>query len=55
MLRGTRVRCSVDTEHLDAFLAALASSGVRSLTSQPPTLEQLFMRHYASDPQAASL
>ena len=23
--------------------------GVRSLTSQPPTLEELFLRHYGDD------
>jgi ABC-2 type transport system ATP-binding protein len=54
-VRGTRVRCQVDTEHLDGLLAALGRAGVRSLASQPPTLEQLFLRHYASEPQAASL
>jgi ABC-2 type transport system ATP-binding protein len=36
-------------------LAALGRAGVRSLISQPPTLEQLFLRHYASEPQAAAL
>jgi len=54
-IRGTRVRCQVDTEHLDDLLAALGRAGVRSLTSQPPTLEQLFLRHYTSEPEAAAL
>jgi ABC-2 type transport system ATP-binding protein len=54
-VRGTHVRCQVDTEHLDALLAALTRAGVRSLTSQPPTLEQLFLRHYESEPEAATL
>ncbi|HEX6255300.1 MAG TPA: ABC transporter ATP-binding protein [Euzebyales bacterium] len=54
-VRGSRVRCQVDTEHLDTLLAALGRAGIRSLTSQPPTLEQLFMRHYASEPQDATL
>ena len=54
-VRGTRVRCQVDTDHLDGLLAALGRAGVRSLTSQPPTLEQLFLRHYASEPEAAAL
>ena len=27
--------------------AQLTAAGVRSLTSQPPTLEELFLRHYA--------
>jgi ABC-2 type transport system ATP-binding protein len=30
----------------------LAAVGVRSLTSQPPTLEELFLRHYAPPPAA---
>ncbi|MGF1471469.1 MAG: ATP-binding cassette domain-containing protein [Rubrobacteraceae bacterium] len=43
---GTRVRCQVDTESLGAVLQHLTSFGIKSLVSQPPTLEQLFMRHY---------
>ncbi len=27
----------------------LATRGVRSLTSQPPTLEELFLRHYGDE------
>jgi ABC-2 type transport system ATP-binding protein len=53
-VRNSRVRCQVDTEHLDTLLAALGRAGIRSLTSQPPTLEQLFLRHYASAPQDAA-
>jgi len=45
-VRGDRVRFEVDTDHLDGALRALVSSGVRSLTSRPPTLEELFLRHY---------
>jgi ABC-2 type transport system ATP-binding protein len=54
-VRGSRVRCQVDTEHLDTLLAALGRAGIRSLTSQPPTLEQLFLRHYAAEPQDTTL
>ncbi|OLR91435.1 ABC transporter ATP-binding protein [Actinokineospora bangkokensis] len=43
---GTRVRFDVDTQHLAPALRALTAAGVRSLTSQPPTLEELFLRHY---------
>jgi ABC-2 type transport system ATP-binding protein len=43
---GTHVRCEVDTAQLDPFVRRLAEAGVRSLTSQPPTLEELFLRHY---------
>jgi len=46
---GTRVRCQVDSEKIDALLRQLTSVGVRSLTSQPPTLEELFLRHYQAD------
>ena len=44
---GTRVRCEVDSDKLDALLAAMVPAGVRTLVSQPPTLEELFLRHYA--------
>jgi ABC-2 type transport system ATP-binding protein len=40
------VRFDVDTDELDAVLRQLTTVGVRSLTSQPPTLEELFLRHY---------
>ncbi|MBB5954146.1 ABC-2 type transport system ATP-binding protein [Saccharothrix tamanrassetensis] len=49
---GPRVRFEVDTDHLDDALRALVSSGIRSLTSRPPTLEELFLRHYEV-PEAA--
>jgi ABC-2 type transport system ATP-binding protein len=44
-----QIRLDVDTEHLDAVVGYLHSLGIRSLVSQPPTLEQLFMRHYGDD------
>jgi ABC-2 type transport system ATP-binding protein len=43
---GTRVRFQVDTAELDGVLRRLVATGVRSLVSQPPTLEELFLRHY---------
>jgi ABC-2 type transport system ATP-binding protein len=46
---GDRVKFEVDSDKLDAVLQALARTGVRSLTSQPPTLEELFLRHYADE------
>jgi ABC-2 type transport system ATP-binding protein len=50
---AARVRCEVDTDKLDAVLQNLAAAGVLSLVSQPPTLEELFLRHYAGDPPDA--
>jgi ABC-2 type transport system ATP-binding protein len=43
---GTRIHCQVDTAQLDPFFRRLAEAEIRSLTSQPPTLEELFLRHY---------
>ncbi|MFG3117827.1 ATP-binding cassette domain-containing protein [Streptomyces sp. NPDC048197] len=48
-VQGHRVRLQVDTDKLDAVLRSLGTSGVRSLTSTPPTLEELFLRHYQDD------
>ncbi|WP_328866475.1 ABC transporter ATP-binding protein [Streptomyces sp. NBC_00304] len=48
-VRGRQVSLQVDTDKLDAVLRSLTASGVRSLTSTPPTLEELFLRHYTAD------
>ena len=45
-VEGSRVRCQVDADRLDEVLRHLSAAGVRSLVSQPPTLEELFLRHY---------
>ena len=44
------VKLQVDSAQLDPVLRQLTSHGVRSLVSQPPTLEELFLRHYESEP-----
>jgi ABC-2 type transport system ATP-binding protein len=49
---GARVRCEADTARLDEVLRHLTAAGVRSLTCQPPTLEELFLRHYSGDPDS---
>jgi ABC-2 type transport system ATP-binding protein len=46
---GNRVRFEVDSDELDPVLRQLVSTGVRTLTSQPPTLEELFLRHYEDE------
>ena len=46
---GSRVRCEVDSDQLADVLRLLVAAGVRTLVSQPPTLEELFLRHYADD------
>src|SRR4029450_5610639 len=45
-----RVSFHVETDALEPVLRRLADAGVRSLVSQPPTLEELFLRHYADEP-----
>ena len=44
-----RVHFDVDTAHLDGVVRHLAANGVRTLTSHPPTLEELFLRHYGDE------
>lgn len=57
-VRGNRVRLQVDPESLDAVLRVLSGPGpgpgIRSLTCTPPTLEELFLRHYAADGPATA-
>ncbi|SCE90118.1 ABC-2 type transport system ATP-binding protein [Micromonospora saelicesensis] len=49
-----RTHLEVEPAHLDELLGQLIRFGVRALTSTPPTLEQLFLRHYGDDPAAAA-
>jgi ABC-2 type transport system ATP-binding protein len=43
---GTTVSVSVDGQHLGSVLDLLGKHGIQTLTSQPPTLEELFLRSY---------
>jgi ABC-2 type transport system ATP-binding protein len=43
------VRCQVDGNRVADVVAALSAAGLRSLSSQPPTLEELFLRHYVDE------
>jgi ABC-2 type transport system ATP-binding protein len=45
---GNRVSCQVDTAVLGTVLARLGESGIQTLESRPPTLEELFLRHYTA-------
>ncbi|MCZ2858916.1 ABC transporter ATP-binding protein [Blastococcus sp. VKM Ac-2987] len=44
-----RVHFDADTDALDDVLRHLTPLGVRGLTSTPPTLEELFLRHYGDE------
>ncbi|MDA8435292.1 MAG: ABC transporter ATP-binding protein [Actinomycetales bacterium] len=41
-----RVSAQVEPSGLEPIMHALTAAGLRTLTSQPPTLEDLFLRHY---------
>jgi ABC-2 type transport system ATP-binding protein len=43
---GRTVSCSVEPDAMTDVLGALTAAGVRSLTSAPPTLEELFLEAY---------
>ncbi|GAB3430745.1 ABC transporter ATP-binding protein [Flindersiella endophytica] len=49
VITDRQVRCQVDTPQLGGVLAQLTNAGVRSLVSRPPTLEELFLRHYRDE------
>jgi ABC-2 type transport system ATP-binding protein len=46
---GSRIRCEVDGSAIDGVLHRLLPFGITSLTSTPPTLEELFLRHYGDE------
>jgi ABC-2 type transport system ATP-binding protein len=46
---GSRISFEVDTDRLDPVMSRLASAGLRSLSVAPPTLEELFLRHYRDE------
>ncbi len=51
---GRRARFAVDSAHLDAVVRMLGDLGVRSLTCTPPTLEDIFLRHYRARSEPVS-
>jgi ABC-2 type transport system ATP-binding protein len=46
---GPRTRFSVDQDGFNPVLDRLSTVDVRTLVSAPPTLEELFLRHYGDD------
>jgi ABC-2 type transport system ATP-binding protein len=45
-VEGSTLRVQVDSDSLGEVIKRLGDAGVRSLVCQPPTLEDLFLRHY---------
>ncbi|MFC0532250.1 ABC transporter ATP-binding protein [Phytohabitans kaempferiae] len=48
-VEGARAKFDVDSHELDHVLRYLTRFEVRMLTSAPPSLEELFMRHYGDE------
>ncbi|WP_221585814.1 ABC transporter ATP-binding protein [Microbacterium sp. G2-8] len=46
---GTRLTCDVDDAAMGEVLGVLTPLGIVSLAATPPSLEDLFMRHYGDD------
>ncbi|MFE3443105.1 ATP-binding cassette domain-containing protein [Nocardia sp. NPDC059180] len=55
VVEGNRARFQVDTVDLDPAISHLTGFGIRTLTSQPPTLEELFLRHYGDELAASGV
>jgi ABC-2 type transport system ATP-binding protein len=48
-IEGDRACFDVDTNELDGAVRHLTRFGIRTLSSRPPTLEELFLRHYGDE------
>jgi ABC-2 type transport system ATP-binding protein len=48
-IQGNHAEFSLDTYEFDNILKYLQQFGIRGLISTPPTLEELFMRHYGNE------
>ncbi len=46
---GDRIRFAVEPEQTTEVLAVLVAAGVSGLAAEPPSLEELFLRHYGDD------
>lgn len=43
---GNRVRFDVESDQIGEVMASLSEYGIQTLVTQPPSLEELFLRHY---------
>jgi ABC-2 type transport system ATP-binding protein len=53
VVAGHRVSAQVEPSGLAPLMQALTAAGLHTLTSQPPTLEELFLRHYGANADEA--
>ena len=52
---GSEVRFQVDASALDDVLTQLAVAGIKTLTCEPPSLEELFLRYYGDELAASGV
>jgi len=52
--KGSELTFQVDTEEMDTVIRYIAKFGILKLESAPPTLEDLFMRHYREEEHSHS-
>ncbi|MFV8827494.1 ATP-binding cassette domain-containing protein [Alkalihalobacterium sp. APHAB7] len=48
-VKGKKAQFQVDSQNLDSVLRHLLPFEIKTLTSKPPSLEDLFMRHYGNE------
>jgi len=46
LIEQNNIRFEVDTEEMDAVIRFVSQFGIKKMESAPPSLEDLFMRHY---------
>lgn len=51
IVKGDTVTCRVETGHLDEFIKYLSKIGIKTLLSEPPSLEELFTQFYETGAQ----
>lgn len=51
--QGTKAKFEVETDKIDEALRYLLQFDIRELISSPPSLEELFLRHYDTTPERA--
>ncbi len=54
VIEGDRLTCDVGPAGLPAVLAAVQSAGPLTLDCRPPSLEEVFLRHYGADSRDVS-
>lgn len=47
--KGEKIIFSADDEYMDDVMKVLATVGIKSIVAEPPTLEELFLRHYGEE------